>query len=365
MTAENDDSIRPTNPDPRWSPERANAWWNERPLPVGCNFVPSTAINQLEMWQAATFDAPTIARELGWAADLGFNTMRVYLHDLLWEQDASGFLGRMDEVLDIADKVGIRIIPVLFDDVWNPEPKLGPQPEPYPGRHNSGWVQGPGLGVLNAYPDDPAISHRLAAYVAGVMECFADDSRVLMWDVYNEPGGYPSPGAEPVAEACLPLLKDVFEWARAANPSQPLTSGLWWNPLAPLPASIGELQLAGSDIVSFHHYGPLEDLIVVHDRIRADTDRPLLCSEYMARNMKSRFETHLPAFQERSVGAINWGLVSGRSQTIYPWWRWFDKEPAPEPEIWFHDILRPDGSPFDPEEVTFLRGALAGEPGGD
>ena len=358
MTTQNTGSIRPTDSDLRWSPERANAWWNERPLPVGCNFVPSTAINQLEMWQAATFDAPTIARELGWAADLGFNTMRVYLHDLLWEQDASGFLGRMDEVLDIADKVGIRIIPVLFDDVWNPEPKLGPQPDPYPGRHNSGWVQGPGLAALNAYPDNPEISHRLAAYVAGVMERFAEDSRVLMWDVYNEPGGYPSPGAEPVGEVCLPLLKDVFDWARAAAPSQPLTSGLWWNPLAPLPPSIGELQLAGSDIVSFHHYGPVEDLIVVYDKIRADTDRPVLCSEYMARNMKSRFETHLPAFRERSVGAINWGLVSGRSQTIYPWWSWFDKEPAPEPEIWFHDILRADGSPFDPKEADFLRGFL-------
>jgi hypothetical protein len=342
----------------RWDAARARDWWDARPLPVGCNFTPSTAINQLEMWQEATFDASTIARELAWAAGLGFNAARVYLHDLLWEQDAPGFLQRADRFLEIAESAGIGIIFVLFDDVWNPEPKLGPQPAPYPGRHNSGWVQAPGLAALNEYRDRPEISARLEAYVRGVLDRFGQDDRVLVWDLYNEPGGYPSPGAEPVGEACLPLLADVFAWARAAQTRQPLTSGLWWNPANPLPASIGEIQLAGSDIVSFHHYGPLEDLIELHDRIREKTERPLLCSEYLARQMKSRFETHLPAFRERNVGAIHWGLVSGRTQTIYPWWSWFDEQPAPEPEVWFHDVLHPDGRPFDPEEAAFLRSFL-------
>ncbi|MCS5636119.1 MAG: 1,4-beta-xylanase, partial [Myxococcota bacterium] len=116
--------------DPRWSVARARSWWENRPLPVGCNFIPSTAINQLEMWQASTFDAPTVGRELGWAGELGFNAVRIYLHDLLWQDDAQGFLGRMDEVLGLADRAGIAVIPVLFDDVWNPEPRLGPQPDP-------------------------------------------------------------------------------------------------------------------------------------------------------------------------------------------------------------------------------------------
>ena len=343
----------------RWDADRARAWWEDRPLPVGCNFTPSNAINQLEMWQEATFDAAANARELGWAAELGFNAARVYLHDLLWEQDAPGFLQRMEQFLEIADAAGIGIIFVLFDDVWNPEPALGPQPEPFPGRHNSGWVQAPGLAALRAYPDQPEIPARLEAYVKGVMERFAQDSRVLLWDLYNEPGGYPSPGADPVGETCLPLLADVFAWARAASPHQPRPSGLWWNPLNPLPPSIEQLQRAGSDIVSFHHYGPVEDLSEILDRLRGQTERPLICTEYLARPMKSLFETHLPLFQERSVGAINWGLVSGRTQTVYPWWSWFDEEPKPEPETWFHDILQPDGSPFDAEEVAFLRKALA------
>ncbi|MDE0885495.1 MAG: cellulase family glycosylhydrolase [Myxococcota bacterium] len=339
----------------RWSVGQARQWWEEQDLPVGCNFSPSTAINQLEMWQAETFDLATIDRELGWGAKLGFNTMRIYLHDLLWEQDSQGFLGRIDRVLGCAEAHGIRVLPVLFDDVWNPNPKLGPQPEPHPGRHNSGWVQGPGLPVLQAYPDDPTIPARLANYVKGVVGHFSDDARILMWDVYNEPGGYTHPGGDRVGEACLPLLADVFEWTRSQKPTQPLTSGLWSSPIEPLPEDVPELQLAGSDIVSFHHYGPPDDLVEFVGKLEETTQRPLFCTEYLARQMKSLFQTHLPIFSERRIGAINWGLVSGRTQTICPWWSWFEDEPPTEPEIWFHDILRADGTPFDPEEESFLR----------
>ncbi|MFP6641596.1 MAG: cellulase family glycosylhydrolase, partial [Myxococcota bacterium] len=325
---------------------------------VGCNFIPSTAINQLEMWQAESFDPETNGRELEWAASLGFNIVRVYLHDLLWKQDAPGFLERIDRFLELAHSHGIAVMFVLFDDVWCAESRLGPQPEPYPGRHNSGWVQGPGLSALEAYPNDGALRERLEDYVRGVVGALARDERVIVWDVYNEPGGYPSPGSEPVGEACLPLLSDVFEWVRDCVPTQPVTCGLWENPMHPLPPAIGELQLAASDIVSFHHYGPIEALREMCERLTSKTDRPLFCTEYLARPMHSRFESHLPFFREMRIGAINWGLVNGKTQTIYPWWSWFDEQPAPEPEVWFHDIFRADGTPFDPEEAAFLRQLL-------
>jgi hypothetical protein len=341
-----------------WTVEEATRWWERQPWLVGCNFIPSTAINQLEMWQAETFDPATIERELGWAADLGLNLVRVYLHDLLWGPDPNGFVARIEEFLDVCERQGIGVMFVLFDDVWCVDARLGPQPAPVPGRHNSGWVQSPGLAALQAYEDDPAIAQRLERYVRGVVSHFAADERVLLWDVYNEPGGYPSPRDAPMGEACLPLLRDVFTWVRDVSPSQPLTCGLWSNPVAPVPPSIVELQLAHSDVVSFHHYGPPEALEAECDRLRALTDRPLLCSEYLARPMKSRFETHLPIFRERKIGAIHWGLVSGKTQTVYPWWSWFDELPAPEPELWFHDVLRPDGSAFDPAEVAFLRRIL-------
>ena len=136
----------------RWTVEQAKAWWDQQPWPVGCNFIPSTAVNQLEMWQAETFDRETIDRELGWAGDLGFNVVRVYLHDLVWAQDRDGLIERVDAFLGLARRNGIRTAFVFFDDVWNTDPSPGPQPEPQPGRHNSRWVQSPGLPALTAYP---------------------------------------------------------------------------------------------------------------------------------------------------------------------------------------------------------------------
>jgi len=310
------------------------------------------------MWQESTFDEPSIRRELAWAADLGFNVCRVYLHDLLWDQDSDGFLRRIDSFLNTAHGCGIGVMFVLFDDVWCSEPKLGQQPDPHPGRHNSGWVQSPGLPALRAYRNDPEVPARLERYVRGIVSEFAEDPRVLIWDIYNEPGGYPSPLSEPVGEACLPLLRDAFDWARDSSPSQPLTSGLWSVPTAPLPPAIEALQLERSDVVSFHHYGPSDSLEQLCAHLGSLTDRPLLCTEYLARNLESRFETHLPVFRELGVGAISWGLVNGKTQTVYPWWSWFADEPKPEPEVWFHDILRADGTPFDAAEVAFLRDFL-------
>jgi len=342
----------------QWSVERAQEWWRRQAWPVGCNFIPSTAVNQLQMWQAETFEPEIIEREIGWAENLGFNTLRVYLHDLAWEQDSEGLLRRVESFLEIARRKGCGVILVIFDDVWSPDAQPGPQPEPVPGRHNSRWLQSPGLGVLGRYSDDARVRERLRCYVEGLMSAFSEDETVLVWDLYNEPGGYPSPKSEPVGTACLPLLRDVFEWARDVGPRQPLTSGLWWNPVRPNDPGIEAVQLEGSDIVSFHHYGGVEDLARLHSEISARTDRPLICTEYLARQLNSRFESHLPYFRDHEIGAISWGLVSGRTQTICPWWSWFEEAPTPEPELWFHDILRTDGSPFDAAEVDFLRAIL-------
>ena len=340
--------------DERWSTQRAWTWWDAQPWPVGCNFLPSTAGNQLEMWQAESWDPETCQRELGFAAELGLDTVRVYLHDLVWEHDREGFLERIDALLGFGERRGIRTLLVLFDDVWGPEPKAGPQPEPHPGRHNSTWVKSPGLPALRAYASDGALRERLERYVKGVVSAFGRDPRVLGWDLYNEPGGN-TPFGEPVGTLSLPLLRDVFAWARAAGPQQPLTSGLWWNALAPVDPAIYAAQLERSDVVSFHHYGSAEELVALIGGLASLTGRPLLCTEYLARPLGSRFETHLPLFRERGVGAIHWGLVAGRSQTVYPWWSWLDDPPKPEPEVWFHDVLRPDGTPFDAQEVAFLR----------
>src|SRR5215813_1502530 len=167
----------------KWSEQKASDWYKQQPWLIGSNYVPATAINELEMWQADTFDPRRIDTEFAWAESLGMNTMRVFLHDLLWQQDAEGFKRRLNTFLEIAAKHRIKPIFVLFDSVWDPSPQLGQQRAPRPGVHNSGWLQSPGAKALA----DPAEYPRLEAYVKGVVGAFGKDPRVLGWDVWNEP----------------------------------------------------------------------------------------------------------------------------------------------------------------------------------
>jgi hypothetical protein len=341
----------------RWSREQAATWYAAQPWLVGCNYIPSTAINQLEMFQADTFDPETIDRELALAQGLGFNSVRVFLHDLLWLQDREGFLGRCDEFLSLADRHGIRVMFVLFDSCWHPQPRLGRQPEPLPFTHNSGWVQGPGVEALQ----DPAARPRLREYVMGVVSRFADDPRVVVWDVWNEPdnldgGAVKRPGLEPKNKVALvnSLLPEAFAWAREAKPTQPLTSGVWRDSdnVTKLD-DCKRIQLAHSDVVSFHSYGDAASLGRCIQNLSA-YGRPLLCTEFMARPNKSTFEPHLGIMKERKVAAYCWGFINGKSQTIYPWDSWKKAYAAPPP-VWFHDVLQPDGTPFSQDEVACIR----------
>lgn len=339
-----------------WSKEKANAWYAEKDWLVGSNFNPSTAINQLEMWQAETFDPATIDQELGWASSMGMNTMRVYLHDLLWEQDAAGFLERIDTFLTIAERHDISIMFVLFDSVWDPYPALGRQREPKPHVHNSGWLQSPGAEALK----DSTQYARLQAYVEGVVGRFADDVRVLSWDLWNEPDNsneraYGDVELENKVNYVLPLVQKSFEWARAVNPSQPLTSGVWlgdWSTHEGL-SPIQKVQIEESDVITFHNYDDAEEF---EKRIKwlQRYERPMLCTEYMARPNGSTFQGFLPVAKKYNVAMYNWGFVDGKTQTKYPWDTW-DKQYTAEPKEWFHEVLRKDGTPYRQEEVDLIK----------
>jgi hypothetical protein len=345
---------------PRWTESQANDWYAKQPWLVGSNYIPATAINQLEMWQAATFDPQRIDLELGWAESLGLNTMRVFLHDLLWQQDPKGFQSRIDAFLSIAGKHHIKILFVLFDSCWNPNPHLGTQPAPTPGVHNSGWMQSPGAAALQ----DPAQLPRLEAYVKGVVGAFAKDLRILGWDVWNEPnnindGSY-GPG-DPANKVQLvdALLPQVFAWARAAGATQPLTSGVWdddWSSPEKLSAT-QKIQLQLSDVLSFHNYDDPQTF-ETHLRWLIRYHRPILCTEYMARGNHSTFEGTLPVARQYRVAAYNWGFAAGKTQTYFPWDSWENPYTDRQPEVWFHEIFRTDGQPYNQKEVDFLRALL-------
>jgi hypothetical protein len=341
----------------RWTEKTANEWYARQPWLVGSNYLPSTAINQLEMWQADIFDPDWIDTELNWAEGLGMTTMRVFLHDLPWKQDSAAYQRRIDKFLSIADRHKIKPIFVLFDSCWDPFPDINQPRAPKPGVHNSGWVQSPGVAALR----DPAQAERLRHYVQEVIGAYRFDKRVLAWDLWNEPdnvneGSYQKLEPPNKKELVLALLPKVYAWARAMLPIQPLTSGVWkgdWSNPEKLDA-FQKIQLEQSDVISFHSYdGPAE----FEKRVLwlQAWKRPIFCTEYMARPRGSTFQAILPIGKKYHVAMINWGFVNGRSQTNLPWDSWQKPYTDREPAVWFHDIFLKDGKPYRQDEVDFIR----------
>jgi hypothetical protein len=322
-----------------WSKQKAKDWHEKQGWVSGCNFQPSSAINQIEMWSAETFDTVTINKELYWAEELGFTAMRVYLSSVVWKNDPEGLKDRIDKYLAISDKHHIKSIFVFFDDCWNKESEYGKQPDPEPGIHNSGWVQDPSYSLRQ---DTVSLFPVLEKYVKDVMGHFKSDRRILLWDLYNEPGN------SDYGISSLPLLKNVFGWAREIKPEQPVSAGIWYFKCNEL----NVFQVENSDVITYHNYlePPKHQLWINFLKMY---DRPMICTEYMARKNDSKFQNILPLLKENNIGAINWGFVSGKTNTIFAW-----SEPLPnqkEPELWFHDIYRQDKTPFDPEEINVIK----------
>ena len=351
----------------RWTARQANAWYAKQDWVLGANYTNASAINQLDMFQAATWNPQEIDKEFGWAKQFGMNSMRVYLHDLLYKQDPEGFKRRFAELLSIADRHGIRIMPVLFDSCWNPDPKLGPQHPPIPGVHNSGWVQSPGRADLV----DPASDAHFRRYVEDMVRTFANDRRILLWDLWNEPdnwggGSYNDSQLAEEQRRIEQLLPQVFAWARAQKPTQPLSSAVWigddWSPGSPSLKPIHRIQLVESDVITFHNYEWPERFEARVAQLRK-YGRPLICSEWMARSAGSTADAVLPIAHRENVGMINWGFVQGEIQTHLPWDSWDRPYTLKEPTIWFHDLVRPDGRPYREREAQLFRSLSARKAG--
>ena len=280
---------------------------------------------RLKCGKASTWDPETIRKELGWAQSIGMNTLRVYLHDLVWADDEVGLYKRMDEFLRICDDYRVRPSFVFFDDCHYPEPKLGEQPLPVARWHNSGWRNSPARGVALRFAEGKATDEevaRLKGYVQNTIRRFANDPRVLYWELYNEPGRGNGENGDmagagsksSIGEKSNRLVYYSWVWARQVNPSQPICSNS--------AGSIGKMNIAinrlNSDFHSIHSYSPpdgLEKLILEYKK----DGRPVVVTEWLARTRGSTVAECLPVMKKHKVGAINWGFVSGKSGTIWPW----------------------------------------------
>lgn len=325
----------------KWTPERAHAWYRDIGVIRGCNYLPRTAVNMTEMWQAETFDPETIDQELGWAEQAGYNSIRIFIQYLVWESDPAGMKRRIDSFLSIAARHHIRPMIILFCDCAfsGKEPYLGPQADPVPGIHNSGWVPSPGFSRIADQSAWPALQR----YVQDLVGHFGQDPRVLIWDLYNEPGNSNRD------EQSLPLLEAVFAWARETDPVQPLTTGPWmWNAYTDV---VSHQAMELSDVISFHFYQS-SDLMDDYLARCQTYGRPVLCTEWLRRQHGNNFAAILPLFSKHRIGWYHWGWVAGKTQTYLPW---ESKAGDAAPKVWQHDMLHPDGTPYDPDELDRVR----------
>ncbi|PLR38272.1 1,4-beta-xylanase [Chimaeribacter coloradensis] len=346
----------------QWPAEQAREWYQQQRWGCGFNYLPRTAVNWLEMWQAESFDLLTIEQELRWASRYGYNQLRTNLPFTVWQADRNGLLNRIDRFLAVADACGFQVMLTLLDDCAfsGDEPVTGRQKAPRPGVHNSQAAGSPGRAKVL----DPGIWPQIKAYVQDVIGCFGRDARVTVWDLYNEPGnGGIFCGVNQYAEYddrlaiyALSLMIEVFRWARQAVPRQPLTVAAWHLPDRQAchqafrhPIDVAALHL--SDVVSYHAYVDTPGQVALLARLAA-FQRPVLCTEWLARHVGSVMEEQLPLFRAQGVACYHWGLVQGKTQTWLPW-------PGIPPDdtpagLWFHDVLTPDGQPFSEREMALV-----------
>ncbi len=304
------------------------------------------------MFQQETFDGDRIDLELGWAEwACGINTLRVFLHEMLWEKDSGGFNSRVGKLLKLADKHKMRVILVLFDSFGDPYPELGRQRQPKQGVRDSVWAQSPGAKGLV----DPVQTERSLSYVKEVVNYFSIDKRILAWDVWNEPemvNGSTYGMTEPPNKVALvtALLPKVFQYARAGQPTQPLTSGLWkgdWSSMASL-SPIEKTQVELSDFISFQNYdGPQE----FEKRVKwlKAFGRPVICTGFLARNQGSSVEAILPIALKYDVGALIGDLVQGKTMRFLPWDSWQTPYVGREPSVWSQDLFFSTGPLYQPK----------------
>ncbi len=342
----------------RWTSQQANEWFAKQKYRAGVNYIPAYAINPIEIWSAETFDIKTIEKEFSLMQSIGFNAVRVFLNDLVWNDDPDGANARLEQFLAIADKYDIGVMIVFFTHGGKDGAKLGKQPNPK-GTHNSGWVKQPDMATFS----DKAKWGRLEKYVKNVISKFANDKRILVWDIYNEPGNIKSEHVvggkgkltkeqiKELEKLGIDFIKETAKWARECNPSQPITYGRWTNRLG---KEYIEIQYAESDILSYHCYGSVMNNLALINQMKK-LNRPIMCTEWMARHLGSNFNPILGFLKNNDIWSFAFGFVAGKMETWRPWPA-IDKPSTNG--IWFHDIFKANHTPYDPTEIEYIKNVL-------
>lgn len=326
----------------RWSIEKAEEYMKRFGVIKGVNFIPSYCHSYIEMWHH--FNETCIRRELGYAKQVGFNSLRIFVAECQWETRREVVTSRLDQFLDICKEMGFSIMLTLQPNTYMiPGWKMDADEDPFithlqPSGHDRGWIY-KGARIFDCFGQWEENRDEVARFISEIVARYGRDERVAFWDLYNEPW-----------EANRPLVELAFARAREQRPIQPLTC-CWraWDL---------------SDITSFHCYEkpgtpPRQQVMGVHylsfeDELKraCSTGRPILCSECVARTFGNELEAFLPYYSRAHIGFYVWGLCAGSAQYHIPW-EW--PEGSPVPRRWFQCMLYPDGTPFDEKEIAMIR----------
>ena len=348
---------------PRWSKERAWAWYDAHPWLRGCNFMGSDCANRIDQWQEEGFEErlQTADAELALVAQTGFNTIRIIVEYFVWENQHDGFMQRLERYIATAWKHGISCMIVLGNDCMQPKEWTKPAhfgPQHYDWGYHGGRKQSqhgtlPSMGYHLL--DEPELALRHYEMVREIIETYRNDERIIMWDLYNEAGNARR------GMVTMPHLQKYFEIARAIDPIQPLTACTYRCPVdadVPIP-EIEQYCVDNSDIISYHNYGPYQDNIRIIKRLK-EYGRPIVNTEWLGRIFHNTIQELFPLFYLEKIGCYNWGFVAGKYQTYEPWagtWDRYDADPTLDVDFtkWFHDLYRPSHRPYDPKEIEIIR----------
>ena len=348
----------------RWSEKKAWEWYNSHPWIRGCNYMSADSVNRIDQWQGLHFKErlKTTEEELGVMKDLGFNSVRIILEFVVWEKEHDSFLERFEEYISLLDKYGISAMVVLANDCMPPKTELWKMPDigeqhydwgyhggrrhSQHGRHNS--------PAPHYYFDDPVLTEKYFEMVREIVTLYKDDPRILMWDLFNEPGNSNRSGIT------IEPLKRMVKEVRAINPSQPLTIAAWCrdaNYEFSMPEDVFAIE--NSDIITYHNYGTYEEHVRIIKYLK-QFNRPLINTEWLARCTGNTVFDNFPLFYLENIGCYNWGFVAGKYQTYEPYeahWQWYndDKNAPIDFTKWFHDLYRPSLRPYDPRETELIK----------
>lgn len=347
----------------KWTKERAWEWYNKQPWIRGFCYYPSCCLNMIEMWQEYNWDKvkATMEKEMAIAKEWGFNAVRILtLFDLYLDQPEA-HLNHLEEFIQICDKNQIKVMVCIGNDCLvsksnYKKPSYGEQE--YDLGYHSGKAISPHI-VMNepgyALADEPEYFDLYLEYVEAIISKYAKDERVLLWDIYNEPGNSRR------GMMSYKVMEESFKIARKYDTIQPCAACCWSYNEKDEPYKEIELKaLEMSDVILYHGYMNYKKHKRTVKFLKKTYERPLFNTEWLHRIWHNDVEHFFPYFRKNKIAAFNWGFVRGKSQTNEPWEWLFNEYHLGHGKDWDftkwqHDLIRSNLEPYDFKEYEIIK----------